>query len=298
MKMDNNKLLAMYLNYLVVECNYAQNTILSYDNDLRKYFEYLNEFELSVTKVVKADLKIYIAGLYNIGFNAYTISHHISVLKSFYNFLNAHDYMKTNPTTMITYPKKKKNLPKFLYQTEMIEFIDSIDCSKKFGKRNYALIVLLYSTGLRVTELVSIKLDDIDFKQKQIYVLGKGNKERYVLLNDVCIDALLDYINLERSTLLKNKEDLGYLFINNKSTNLTDRGVRTIINNQLKNTSILLNVTPHTLRHTFATHLLENGMDMKVVQELLGHENISTTQVYTHVTKDNLKSVYEDIIKR
>lgn len=296
--MDNRKLIDDYLSYLVVEKNYAQNTILSYDNDLKTFSTYLTENNIEIINIKKHELKGYIAGLYNRGFNSYTISHHISVLKSFYNFLALKKIVKLNPTTMLTYPKKKKNLPKFLYHSEMKELIGSIDQNKLYGKRNYALIVLLYSTGLRVSELVNIKVAEIDFREKQILVLGKGHKYRYVLLNDICIAALTDYINLERKQLLKTKEDLGFLFINNKSTELTDRGVREIIKALIKDTSILLDVSPHTLRHTFATHLLENGMDIKVVQELLGHENLATTQVYTHITKDKLKSVYDSIITR
>ncbi len=298
MNLDNNELKDQYLNYLIVEKNYATNTILSYDNDLNLLLDYLEDSKLTINEITKSDLKIYISGLYNIGFNSSTISHHISVIKSFFNFLCLKRILDNNPTILLSYPKKKKNLPKFLYQSEINELINSIDQNKLYGKRNYALIILMYSTGLRVSELVNIKLKDIDIKERQILVLGKGNKYRYVLLNDICIAALVDYINLERSNLLKTKEDLGFLFINNKSTQLTNRGVREVIKSLIKNTSILLDVSPHTLRHTFATHLLENGMDIKVVQELLGHENLATTQVYTHVTKENLKSVYDSIIKR
>ncbi len=295
--MDNNYYLDKYINYLKIEKNASNHTIISYSNDLNKFINFLDENEDNVIKINKAIIKIYLSGLYNSKYNSYTISHHISVLKSFYNFLNLRGFTSDNPTVMLSYPKKVRKLPKFLYETEMKELIQSIDINKKFGKRNLAIIILLYSSGIRVSELVSINVGDINYSQKYISIIGKGNKQREVLLNEYCCQVLRDYEILERDVLLKNNDHRAF-FINNKSGPLTDRGVRTVISSIINKTSILLNVTPHTIRHTFATHLLENGMDIKVVQELLGHENLATTQVYTHVTKENLKSVYDSIIQR
>ncbi|MGL5020559.1 MAG: tyrosine-type recombinase/integrase, partial [Mycoplasmatales bacterium] len=262
--------------------------------------DYLIDFELSVLKVSKSDLKIYITNLYDLGFSKYTISHHISVIKSFYNYLNYSNIMSVNPTINITYPKLDKSLPNFLYQSEIKTLFDNIDTSKYLGQRNHLIFMLIYSTGLRVSELVSLAIKDFNPDKSYLIVLGKGNKQRIVPLNEKCMCETFVHIKDERQYILnkskiKNQEAL---FLNKNGTPLTDRGVRDIINREVKKTAIILNVTPHTLRHSFATHLLENGMDLIVVQELLGHENLSTTQIYTHISKENMQKTYDSVNQR
>jgi integrase/recombinase XerC len=264
------------------------------------YLYYLGEQKLDATNVTKDIIRLYITGLYDLRYKKTSISHQISVLKSFYLYLLNNNYIDKNPMVLITYPKKEKTLPKFLYQKELKQFIEQINQETDLGKRNYALILLLYSTGIRVSELVNIKVNDISITSNTIRVIGKGNKEREVLINEYCIEIVHEYIATNREILLrKSKEkDQGYLFINKNGTRLTDRGVRYILNQEVKKTAMNLKITPHTLRHSFATHLLENGMDLKVLQELLGHQHLRTTQVYTYVTKDNLKEQYDKLTTR
>lgn len=294
--MENKKLKDKYINYITFERNFASNTIISYENDLNLLITFLNDLNLSILNVTSKDLKIYVSGLYNIGFNAYTISHHISVIKSFYKYLKLNNYIEVNYADNLVYPKKAKNLPKFLYQSEIIELIDSIDTNTLLGRRNIAIVVVLYSTGIRVSEACNLQISDVDFKQKHLKIIAKGNHERLVPINSYALNVLREYINNSRNILVKQKHN--NLFVNNNGTPLTSRGVRYIMKSIILNTSILLDVTPHTLRHSYATHLLENGMDIREVQELLGHKDLSTTNIYTHVTKANLQNIYDGIIGR
>lgn len=295
--MENKQYSSLFLKYLVDEQNYSKLTLISYENDINLFLIYLDDNSLNIISVDTKVLKLYVTGLYNYGFNAYTISHHISVLKSFYNFLKLKEYIHVNPTTLLVYPKRRKNLPKFLYNAEINELIKSIDISKKLGYRNLCIVLLLYSTGIRVSELCELTVASIDYEQMMVEIVGKGQKKRIVPVNKICINSVIDYVNLERNLLIQNPEEQR-LLLNKNGTPLTDRGVRKILNNLVKKTSILLNVTPHTLRHTYATHLLEAGMDLREVQELLGHEHLSTTQVYTHVTKESLRNVYDNTLDR
>ena len=218
-----------------------------------------------------------------------TISRHISTLRSYYKYLYEEKKIKKNPMELISNPKLDKKLPNFLYYDELEILLNIPDKSTTLGIRDALILEMLYSTGIRVSELINIKMKDINRSNKKILIMGKGSKERYVLYGEV-LDNLLDlYIKDSRIKLNKNSE---YLILNKNGNQITDRGIRLIISNILKKGSLDFHVSPHTLRHTFATHMLENGADLKSVQELLGHENLSTTQVYTHVTNERLRTVY------
>lgn len=282
-----------FIKYLELERNYSSHTLTSYLQELTKLNNYLEECQISIIDVKLNDLKLYISGLYEMHYKSSSISHSISVIKSFYNYLEYHQLIDINPTSLLVYPKNTNKLPKFLYQSEIKTLLEQIDQSTDLGNRNFVIILMLYSTGLRVSELVNLCVDDI--KDNIIQVVGKGDKPRIVPINSYCLEEIKRYILTSRNNLItkNNTYETKSLFVNKNGTKLTDRGVRDIINREINKTSILLKITPHSLRHSYATHLLENGMDIRMVQELLGHSSLSTTEVYTHVSKENLKSVYD-----
>lgn len=281
-----------FLDYLKNEKNYSINTIVSYQHELERLLEYANDIGLNILDLTLDDLKLYISGLFELKYQDTSIAHSVSILKSFYNFLEYKKLIKNNPGTLLVYPKKHNSLPKFLYQSEIKLLLDTIDQSTLLGRRNFILILLLYSTGLRVSELVNLRLNDIT-REPILNIIGKGEKPRIVPINKYCYMELLEYIHSTRVVLLKNN-DHDYIFVNKNGGPLTDRGVRDILNREINKVAQLHKITPHTIRHSFASHLLENGMDIRMVQELLGHSSLSTTQVYTHVTKENLKRVYQE----
>jgi len=200
------------------------------------------------------------------------------------------EIIKTNPMVLVSNPKEEKKLPTYLNYRELEDILDIPDQNTVVGLRNVCILELLYSTGIRVGELVNIKVTDIDFNQKRIKILGKGNKERYVLFGNKCYELLKRYLSSSRPNLLKTSSD--YLFLNQRGTGVSVRTVEMIVDNIVKASSVKLNVSPHTLRHTFATHMLDNGADLNSVSELLGHSNLNTTAIYTHVSNERLKQVY------
>lgn len=276
-----------FLKYLKEEKNYSDLTIIDYDEDLKEFLETVNK---DVVLVEKSDIKKYLNKLFERDNKSSTISRKISSLKSFYKYLNLKGIMNYNPMSNIKYPKKEKLLPKFIQYNELEELL-KVSKDGQFGDRNNLIIELLYDTGVRVSELVNIKLSDIDFDNKKIRIMGKGSYERFAFFGENGYIALKKYINGLRIQLLDNKQS-DYLILNKNGVKITPRGVAKIIDSLIENTSIKLKISPHTLRHTFATHLLDNGCDIRSVQEMLGHKNINSTQVYTHVTSERLKEVY------
>ena len=264
--------------------NYSLNTIISYMSDLYYFYLYVNKDLISVNE---NDIRSYLELLNSKKETVTTIRRRISTFKSFYKFLYLNNYIdkKDYPMVRISYPKAEKKLPKFIYYNDLLEIIHE-SSNDSDGIRDKLIIEMLYATGVRVSELVNMKYEDIDYNNKRIRVLGKGNKERIVYFGDYAYDALKEYT----STHEKNAN--GYVFTNSKGTKLSDRGVRFIIDKIMSKLSVKVHVTPHVLRHTFATDMLNNGCDIKVVQELLGHSSLKTTEVYTHVTNERLKEVY------
>lgn len=282
--MDNVK---SFLNYLKVYKNYSELTIKNYYNDLTEFSLYIKK---DLTRVKKEDIKSYLKYLFDKDNSNRTVSRKISTLKSFYKYLKENDVIKSSPALSIKYPKADKKLPNFVHYNELESMINA---TKKdtFYERDDSIIELMYATGVRVSELVNIKLDDIDFETNSIRILGKGSYMRTVYFGEYARDAIFKYMNGLRIKLLNGKES-EYLFLNKNGNNITTRGIAKIIDKIVSETEVKTKVSPHTLRHTFATHLLDNGCDLRSVQELLGHKNINTTEVYTHVTSERLKDVY------
>jgi len=267
---------------------YQENTIISYKKDLNQFLTYSKDIELS--KIDYNFIRQYLQFLYNKKYNSTTISRHISSLKSFFKYLVKVGISKTNPMLLISNPKLNKKLPNFINYKDLDILFNVLNQNDILGLRNTLILELLYSSGVRVSELINIKLSDIDLNNERILILGKGNKERYVLFGDRCKNLLIKY--LDESRIFLNKKDSEYLLLNKFGNKITDRAIRLIIDDIVKKSGLKLDVSPHTLRHTFATHLLNEGADLKIVQELLGHENIATTGIYTHVSNEQLRQVY------
>jgi len=278
-----------YLKYLKYERNYSDNTIINYKDDLVDFQFYLAREMLEYDKLESNDINNYLVTLYDRQYGKSSISRKIACLKSFYKYLQKENAVDFNPMNSVKTLKKDKRLPKFIKYPDLELILDSIQINNFKGQRNKLIFELLYSTGIRVSELVSIKLDDIDLYNQTILILGKGNKERIVRFGEYAKEILELYINDGRSSKCKDND---YLLLNDKGNPLTDRGVRVIINSVINNAAVKIHVTPHMLRHTFATHMLENGAELLAVKSLLGHESLSSTEVYTHVTNERLREVY------
>ena len=276
-----------YLKYLRFNKNYSNNTIISYEKDIIEYLEYLESESLSLYDVKYSDIRFLLEYYDHLHLNNLSIRRKISSLKGFYKYLCRMNKVEDNPFSYVTLPKKEKKLPQYLNYNEMIEIFDVIDTSTILGLRNRLIMELLYATGIRVSELVNIKIKDIDNSNRSIVVTGKGDKTRIVFFNEITKKCLNEYIKKT-----KDIRKCDYLIINNHGKQITTRGIRLIMDKVIKETSIIKNVHPHILRHTFATHLLNNGCDLLTVQELLGHASISTTGIYTHVTTEHIKDVY------
>ncbi len=272
-------------NNFIIKKNYSENTRLSYIEDL--YFFYLF-IKKDLNKVTYEDIRDYLEHLNLKKEKSSSVRRKISTFKTFYKFLYNNNYMdkKDYPMTKIAYPKMEKRLPKFIYYNDLLEIIDE-SSKDKDGIRDRLIIEMLYATGVRVSELVNIRYNDIDLENKRIIITGKGNKQRIVYFGDYAKDVLKEYTDSHK----KNEE--GYVFTNSKGGRITDRGIRYIIDNIMSRLSVKTHVTPHVLRHTFATDMLNNGCDIKVVQELLGHSSLKTTEIYTHVSNERLREVYD-----
>ena len=279
-----------FLYFLKKELNYSDYTIKNYQLDLTDFFKYVNKSNIDFFNIKNTHVRGYLKYLDTCNLKNTTISRRISALRTFYNYLLEKGFVKSNIFLNVKNPKLEKKLPNYLNYTEIEELLASIDTSSSEGLERRLLVEMFYSTGCRIGEMVNIKISDIDFSSKTIKVMGKGSKERIVYYGDYASKYLKDY--------LKNKDRKGYLFTNKRGEKLTIEEVEYIVRDIMKHISIKTHVTPHTLRHTFATHLLNNGADIRTVQELLGHANLSTTGIYTHVSSDRLKDVYFKTFKR
>ena len=285
----NKNYIVDFINFILKK-NYSLLSLKSYINDL--YYLYCYS-EKELIYINEDDLRNYITYLNKKKLKSSSINRKISTFKTFYKFLYQNNIIekKDYPLNKINYLKREKILPKFIYYNELIEIINESN-NDKDGLRDRLIIEMLYATGVRVSELINIKISDIDFDNKRIRVLGKGNKERVVYYGEYAEEVMSSYLKNHK------RKDNNYLFLNSKGEKLSDGGVRYIIDNIMKKLSIKTHVTPHVLRHTFATDMLNNGCDIKIVQELLGHSSLKSTEVYTHVTNERLKKVYYDCFKR
>jgi len=276
-----------FTRYLEIEKNYSKHTILNYHLDLEDFRSFLKEAPLE--SVDYLTLRKYLATLKEKQLTARTLGRKLSTLRSFFKFLTREGLLKNNPILSLSSPKLDKHLPQFLTEEEVTRLIESvIPKSEKdeLGLRNKAILETFYSTGMRISEVVGLNIEDIDFVSDTIKVLGKGKKERLVPIGDHAVKAIRAYLE-------KRKKESRVLFLNKSGSRITDRGVRGVVVKYLRATGIKDGVSPHTLRHSFATHLLNHGADLRSVQELLGHANLSTTQIYTHLTTERLKNVYD-----
>ena len=286
-----NKTLKNYLEYLEYERKYSAKTIESSKNDIELFFIYCKENNLNYKNLNIDKARGYLKYLDKLNYKNTSISRMLSSLRGFYRYLMVKDVVSVNYFKLLSNPKKEKKVPNYLQYDEFEKIIRSIPCDTALGIRNSLLIELLYATGIRVSELVNIKLKDITIKEKSIRIIGKGNKERIVYYGEYASIALKKYLDTSRDVLLKNKNNV-YLLVNHLGNQLTTAGVRDILEKIVQLASLKHKISPHTLRHTFATHLLSEGADLRAVQELLGHESLSTTQIYTHVGLDRLKNEY------
>lgn len=288
MMIHNLEYLNEYLEYLNIDKKYSNNTILSYHNDLKIYLNFLKE--KSVLKVQEKDVQIFL-NQERQDKNSRTIAHLLTVLNNFYQFLLKNQYLSKNPVEYIELPKLKKTLPTVLSHKEIESLLD-IELVTKYDYRNKAMLELLYSSGLRVSELVNLTVYDVQLSENIVRIIGKGGKERIVPIDDYATKYLTIYMNEYRPQLMK-KQITNDLFLNNLGKKISRQAMFKIIQQIALKKGIRTHFSPHTLRHSFATHLLENGADLRSIQELLGHSSISTTQIYTHVSNQFKKENYE-----
>lgn len=281
------KYLEKFVRYLEIEKNYSLHTILNYKLDLGDFYKFLGGLELE--KVDYLLLRKYLAVLKEKNLGARSIGRRLSALRSFFRFLTRDGYLKTNPILMLSSPKLEKHLPDFLTEEEVVKLIESAfgrNEKDERGLRDRAVLETFYSTGMRISEVAGLSTQDIDFISGTLKVFGKGKKERIVPIGEAAIASIRRYLE-------KRKKQNEALFLNKNGTRISTRGMRDIFEKYVHLAGIRHGVSPHTLRHSFATHLLNRGADLRTVQELLGHANLSTTQIYTHLTTERLKSVYD-----
>ena len=283
---------ASFINYIESEKQYSKYTVANYQEDLKEFQKFLiREHITSLKEIEYTTIRNYFMYLYEKKYAKKTISRYISTLRSCFKYFTEEEMISDNPTLLISNPKLDKKLPHYLNELEIEQLLDSEKDSTPLSIRNETIMEFLYSTGVRVSELISVRVSDVQRQEKKLVVLGKGNKERVVLYGKRLEELIEWYLKDSRPKLLQNKE-CPYLFLNKNVQQLTTGGVRDIIKREVKKSGLNQNITPHTLRHTYATHLLNGGADLKSVQELLGHENLSTTQIYTHVSNERLRNVY------
>jgi len=279
-----NRYIEKFISYLDIEKNYSKHTILNYRIDLEEFFKYIDK--TPIEKVEYLTLRKFLAHLRTKQHRPRTLARKLSTLRSFFKFFTREGFLRDNPATFLMSPKLDKPLPKFLSEDDMVKFIESPRTDNILDKRNRAILETLYSTGIRVSELVGLNIDDVDFIGNIAKVSGKGKKERLVPIGNKALKSIQNYLD-------SRKEKSNIMFLNKNGTRLSTKGVFDMTKKYIKLTSIQQNVSPHVLRHSFATHLLDRGADLRSVQELLGHTSLSTTQIYTHVSTEKLRRVYD-----
>ncbi|MCE5640227.1 tyrosine recombinase XerC [Staphylococcus pseudintermedius] len=278
-----------FLDMLKRERFFSDHTLKAYHDDLVQFNRFLAQEQLSLTAFKYIDARNYLQTLYDLGLQRTTVSRKISTLRSFYAFWMTQDDEIVNPFVQLVHPKKERYLPTFFYTEEMEALFQTVMQDAHKGLRDRVILELFYATGIRVSELVSLKTEDVDLEMCWIKVLGKGGKERIVPFGEFCRQSIEQY--LAEFAPIQNVQH-PYLITNLKGQSITERGVRYVLNDIVKRTAGVTSIHPHKLRHTFATHLLNEGADLRTVQSLLGHVNLSTTGRYTHVTNQQLRNVY------
>lgn len=288
-----DKLIDEFMSFLKIERGLSINTIQSYSLDLKKYIDFLKDRKIkNIGDTTKTNIISYLIFLQKKGMASSTISRNLASIRSFYQYLARENYIKKNPTINLDSPKLEKKLPQVLSIQEVEKLLNQPDCSKLLGKRDKTMLELLYATGIRVSEMVDLDVDYVNINMGFIKCIGKGSKERIIPIGSIALKHLKNYLTNVRGKLLKEPKEKA-LFLNHHGRRLTRQGFWKILKGYAKKAALKKKITPHTLRHSFATHLLENGADLRSVQELLGHADISTTQIYTHLTKKKIKEIYQ-----
>lgn len=283
-----------YLVHLKLEKNLSVNTISSYRNDLTAFLSFLKDKNIIDPSEVNTEhISSFFKLLNELGLSGTSSARYFSSLKGFFLFLIKNKYILKNPIEKISAPKLSKKLPSVLDVSEVEKILSQPNISDKFGLRDKAMLELFYACGTRVSELINLKISDLFFGDEIIRVFGKGSKERLIPIGSSAIKWISDYLKLSRPLLMKKSKSENYLFLNSRSSKLSRMGVWKIIDRYIKEAGIEKEVHPHTFRHSFATHLLEGGADLRAVQEMLGHADISTTQIYTHIDRDYIKQVHK-----
>lgn len=279
-----------FCDYLKIDKRYSDLTVESYRTEIKGYLDFFKEKNIKVKDIKNSDIKDYLAYIKKSETSERTLAHNVSVIRTFYKFLLTLKIIERNPTEFLELPKLRKKLPTVLSKEEVEKLLD-IDLTDCYSYRNKAMLELLYSTGLRVSELVNLELSNIDLENCTLKTIGKGNKERIIPISDYALYYVEKYINEYRGSMLKKGVN-NYVFINNHGNVMTRQGFFKIIKKLAVEKNIKTPISPHTLRHSFATHLLDYGADLRSIQEMLGHSNLSTTQIYTHVSSEHLKDNY------
>ena len=279
-----------FLLYLEIDLNYSKNTISTYEGNLNKLSESINK---DLLKLNSNDIEKYLSRL---DLEPSSISNNLSSFKTFYNYYIKIGKISDNPIDALDTPKLIKKLPTYLTVNEIDKLLD-IDIKDAFSSRNKSILELMYSSGLRISELINLEFKNIDLNECIIRIIGKGSKERIVPINDIAIHYLKLYVKDYRKFLVKNEQN-NYLYLNNHGKKMTRQGVYKMIKKLVIEKGIKKEVSPHTIRHSIATHMLENGADLRIIQEFLGHSDISTTQIYTHLTNEKLKNDYMEYFPR
>lgn len=281
-----------FLNWLKNEKGSADNTVAAYQKDLEQFGQFLDKEHLLLEQLEYRDLRYYMASLQKEqDLKKTTLSRKTAAIKSFCKYLNREGWLEHNPADLLSTPKKEKHLPSVINEIDMTAFLDDfLSGEEPLQLRNKAIFELLYSSGLRVSELVGLNVDDVQKQKGMLRIWGKGSKERIVPVGQQAQAAILHYVDHGRPLLWKQDEPA--LFLNHQGGRLTSRGVEYILEQYIKKGALKYKVTPHVFRHSFATHLLDNGADLRVIQELLGHESLSTTQIYTEVSSSHLQQIY------
>ncbi len=284
-----------FLEYLEVERNYSVNTIRSYEADLHQFITYLDSNHIhSLDNVRKPILRSYLSSLLETGLAKKSVARKIASLRSFFRYARRHKITTTNPTLTLVSPKLDKRLPSYLDESATKRLFNSVDTKSPEGRRSAAILELFYSTGMRLSELIDLNVDDIDFPQGVVKVTGKGSKQRILPVGRRALEAVEEYLKDRRSVFLKSSPDReeSALFVTSKGARFYPQAIIRMVKSMIGEVSEIEKRSPHVIRHSFATHLLNRGADLRAVKELLGHESLSTTQVYTHVSTEQLKKVY------
>ena len=289
--MDWNSLITGFVNYLMLERGMSKNTLLAYEKDMRQLQAFFTKRKQPINpiQIQRTDILEFITAINQIGLSERTQARMLSSFKAFYKYLLMEKIITTNPLELIESPKLPQKIPEVLSIEEVQSIIESVDLSDPLGHRNRAILETLYASGLRVSELIELKISNLIFDLGFIRVIGKGDKERLVPIGEEAIAQIKYYIKHYRSQLNIKDEFRDYVFLNRRGARLTRVMIFNIVKNQTSQAGIRKNVSPHTFRHSFATHLVEGGADLRAVQQMLGHESILTTEIYTHIDQSYLK---------